>query len=181
MSIPPSRLSPGIWQSHRTRRSQRPGLSQDREATNRTDRHHRHRLPVSRRERPGSVLAVAARRRGCHPRSSRGALRPARVLRSGSGGPGQNEHALGRLSRAGGSVRCPFLWHLAAGSVAHGSPATPVAGGGLGSVAGCRAGARASGRHPDRRVHRHLDQRLRPDCSGTISSASMPTPAPAMP
>ena len=31
-STPPSRLSPGIWQGHRTCRSQRPGLSQDREA-----------------------------------------------------------------------------------------------------------------------------------------------------
>ena len=49
----------------------------EREADARTDRHHRHRLPISRRERPGSVLAVAAQRRGCHPGSPRGSLRPA--------------------------------------------------------------------------------------------------------
>ena len=54
--------------------------------------------------------------------------------------PGQDEHALGRVSGPGGPVRCEFLRHLAAGSVTHGPPATPSAGGHLGGVAGRRAG-----------------------------------------
>ena len=36
------------------------------------------------------------------------------LLRSGSAGPRQNEHSMGRLPRAGGPIRSAFLWHLAA-------------------------------------------------------------------
>ena len=103
-----------------------------------------------------------------------------RGLRSGSGGPGQDEHAVGRFSRSGGSVRSAVLWHLAARGGAHGSPAAPLAGGDLGSAARCGAGGRAlAGSQTGVFIGISTNDYGRLQWNDL--SASMPTQAPAMP
>ena len=124
----------------------------------RTARHHRHRLPFSRKsERPRELLAAAGRAawtRSPRCRPNAGIknhftipkwVNPARAMLAGAA----SSRSIDRFDPA-------FLRHLAARSGAHGPAAAPAAGNGLGGAGGRRAGAGTAVRQQDRRLRRHF-------------------------
>ena len=119
-------------------------------------------MPVSRRRpRCRVVLGIAGRGPIGDHRSPRRPLGRGTLFPPGSRGVGPDDHEMGRVRRSVKGIRRVLLGHLPAGSVADGSPATLVAGDGLGSSGRRRDSAVDAARIRHRRVRRHFKQRLR--------------------
>ena len=178
-SIPPSKPSPAIWQAPRNVPMHTSWPERRRDATNRS------RSSASDAAFPAQTCSrfladLAAGRHRCHQRSSRRSLQPRRI----STIPIRLLRAKSSRAAAASSTTStsstPHFFGISPREAARMDPQQrAVARSRVGSARGRRPGCRPSGRHQDRRVHRHLEQRLRPHPVQRSSIASTPTPAPA--
>ncbi|SPZ40334.1 Uncharacterised protein [Rhodococcus wratislaviensis] len=129
----------------------------------RTDRRHRHGLPVPRR---GAIAAGPVALGGVRVRHRRRVpggpgLGPGGSLRSEGRAGRQDVHGAGQLPRRSGGLRPRGLRHLAARGAGDGSPAATPPRDELGDVRTCRHRSAVGARPPGRSLHRAVRHRLR--------------------